>query len=166
MCFLWETGSFSLNFLFHKKHCSILNWVRLFFLKVLFLSFLSSSLSFDSKLKAGSQLAKEKHKVSRPTFINYTNQPLYSSFRNDSIGLKGQCHEIFDFRFFHESVSPKPLSIPIGCVKFFWKFTEIFAAQGASPCCRPTSRKWKKSSVRKVFIILFEHLWVVELTYR
>jgi hypothetical protein len=24
--------------------------------------------------------------------------------------LKGQCHEIFDFRFFHESVSPKPLS--------------------------------------------------------
>ncbi len=28
--------------------------------------------------------------------------------------LKGQCLEIFDFRFFHEPVSPKPLSIPIG----------------------------------------------------
>jgi hypothetical protein len=29
-----------------------------------------------------------------------------------SIGpLKGQCHEIFDFRFFYESVSPKPLSV-------------------------------------------------------
>jgi hypothetical protein len=28
--------------------------------------------------------------------------------------LKGQCHEIFDFRFFHVSVSPKPLSIPLG----------------------------------------------------
>jgi hypothetical protein len=28
--------------------------------------------------------------------------------------LKGQCHEIFDFRFFHESVSPKSLSIPKG----------------------------------------------------
>ncbi len=28
-------------------------------------------------------------------------------------GLKGQCHHIFDFRYFHESVSPKPLSIPI-----------------------------------------------------
>jgi hypothetical protein len=25
--------------------------------------------------------------------------------------LKGQCHEIFDFRFFHESVPTKPLSI-------------------------------------------------------
>jgi hypothetical protein len=22
--------------------------------------------------------------------------------------LKGQCHEIFDFEFFHESVSPRP----------------------------------------------------------
>ncbi len=33
--------------------------------------------------------------------------------------LKGQCHEIFDFRFFHESVSPKPLSIAIRTV---WNF--------------------------------------------
>ncbi len=32
----------------------------------------------------------------------------------DRTVLMGQCHEIFDFRFFHESVSPKPLSIPIG----------------------------------------------------
>ncbi len=28
--------------------------------------------------------------------------------------LKGQCHEIFDFRFFHELVSPKLLNIPLG----------------------------------------------------
>ncbi len=27
------------------------------------------------------------------------------------IGLKGQCHEIFDFWFSHESVSPKHLSV-------------------------------------------------------
>jgi hypothetical protein len=32
--------------------------------------------------------------------------------------LKGQCHEIFDFWFFHESVSPKPLIIPLG--PFVW----------------------------------------------
>jgi hypothetical protein len=32
--------------------------------------------------------------------------------------------------FFHESVSPKPLSIPLGP---FRKFAEIFAAQGAPP---------------------------------
>jgi hypothetical protein len=43
--------------------------------------------------------------------------------------LKGQCHKIFAFIFFHESVSPKPLSIQLGL--FFWKFAEIFAAQGA-----------------------------------
>ncbi len=44
--------------------------------------------------------------------------------------LKGQCHEIFDLWFFHESVSTKPLSIPY---KFFRKFSEIFADQGAPP---------------------------------
>jgi hypothetical protein len=27
--------------------------------------------------------------------------------------FKGQCHEIFHFRFFYDSVSPKPLSIPL-----------------------------------------------------
>jgi hypothetical protein len=35
--------------------------------------------------------------------------------------LKGQCHEISDFWFFHESVSPKPLSIPIGSFRIFSK---------------------------------------------
>ncbi len=36
-------------------------------------------------------------------------------------GLKGQCHEIFDFSFFHESVSPKLLSIPLGQFRIFSK---------------------------------------------
>ncbi len=45
--------------------------------------------------------------------------------------LKGQCHKIFDFRFFHESVSPKHLSIPLGPFRFLRKFAEIFVAQGA-----------------------------------
>jgi hypothetical protein len=36
--------------------------------------------------------------------------------------------------FFHESVSPKPLTIPVGpFLEFFRKFEEIFAAQGAPP---------------------------------
>ncbi len=47
--------------------------------------------------------------------------------------IKGQCHEIFCFWFFHESVSPKPLSIPFGPFQFFRKFVEIFAAQGLPP---------------------------------
>jgi hypothetical protein len=48
--------------------------------------------------------------------------------------LKGQCHEIFGYWFFfHESVSPQPLSIPIGPFRIFPKFSEIFAAESAPP---------------------------------
>jgi hypothetical protein len=38
--------------------------------------------------------------------------------------LKGQCHKIFRFWFFHESASPKPFRI-------FFKLAKIFADQGA-----------------------------------
>jgi hypothetical protein len=31
-----------------------------------------------------------------------------------NVVLRGQCREIFDFRFFHESVSPKAFEYPIG----------------------------------------------------
>jgi hypothetical protein len=52
--------------------------------------------------------------------------------------LKGQCHEIFEFRFFHDAVSSKALSIPLGLLR---KFTEIFAAQGAPPfSLKPVSK--------------------------
>jgi hypothetical protein len=41
-------------------------------------------------------------------------------------------NKIFNFRFFHESVSPKPLSIPLGQFQiFFRKFVDLFAAQGS-----------------------------------
>jgi hypothetical protein len=36
-------------------------------------------------------------------------------------GLKGQCHEIFCFWFFYESVSPQPQSIPLGPFRIFSK---------------------------------------------
>ncbi len=77
-------------------------------------------------------------------------------------GLKGQCHEIFDFWFFHESLSPKPLSTVYhkGRFEFFRKFAEIFTAQG------PPLVSTKKSSIIKVLISVFGHLWEVELTYR
>ncbi len=48
--------------------------------------------------------------------------------------LKGQCHEIFCFCFFHESIFPQPQSIPFRpFFEFFRKFAEIFASQGAPP---------------------------------
>ncbi len=34
---------------------------------------------------------------------------------------------------FHESVSPQPQSIPLRPFRIFWKFAEIFAAQGLPP---------------------------------
>jgi len=39
--------------------------------------------------------------------------------------------EFFLSGFFHGSVSPKSLIIPIGLFQIFRKFAEIFAAQGA-----------------------------------
>jgi hypothetical protein len=41
------------------------------------------------------------------------------------------------------------------------KFAEIFADQGAPPVANG-----KKSSILKVLIILFGHLWEVDLTYK
>jgi hypothetical protein len=68
--------------------------------------------------------------------------------------------------FFHESVSPKPLSISLGP---FQNFSKILRDTRSSRCTTgvvDTSGKWKKSSIIKVLIILFGHLWEVELTYR
>jgi hypothetical protein len=48
--------------------------------------------------------------------------------------LKGQCHEIFCFWFFHESISTQPQSIPLRPFRIFVrKFAEIFVIQGAPP---------------------------------
>jgi hypothetical protein len=69
--------------------------------------------------------------------------------------IKGQCHDIFNLIFFHESVSFKSLSIPLRSFQFFSKILEIFTAQGAPPVSFATCGQWKKSAIRKLFIILF-----------
>jgi hypothetical protein len=70
---------------------------------------------------------------------------------------------IFDFRFFHGSVSPKRLSIPLGCFEFF-KNSLRYSQLKVHHRCSWTGGKWKKSSIRKVRII-FLHLSVVELIF-
>jgi hypothetical protein len=50
-----------------------------------------------------------------------------------------------------------------GHFKFFQKLAEIFAAQFLPPV---SGGKWKKSSIRKFFMISFGHLWVVDLADR
>ncbi len=71
--------------------------------------------------------------------------------------LKGQCHEIFCFWFFLESVSPKPLIIPLGPFQIFSKIRGDIRRSKFATGVKPSSRK--------ILIILFGHLWVVELTY-
>jgi hypothetical protein len=73
--------------------------------------------------------------------------------------LKGQCHEIFDFCFFfHESVSPKPLSIPLGPFQIVLIICGDIHSSRCTTGVVDTGGKWKKSSITKVLIILFGHL--------
>jgi hypothetical protein len=60
--------------------------------------------------------------------------------------LKGQCHEIFDFCFFHESVSPQPLSIPIGPFRIFSKIRGGIRSSRCTTGVADTGGKWQKSS--------------------
>ncbi len=87
----------------------------------------------------------------------------YSAFV--SVDLKGQCHEIFDFCFFYESVSPKHLSIPVRPFQIFSKIRGDIRGSRFTTGVNDTGGKWKKSSSWKILIILFGHLWVVELPY-
>jgi hypothetical protein len=68
--------------------------------------------------------------------------------------------------FFHETVSSEPLSIPLGPFQIVWKIRgDIRGSMGITGAI-DTGSKWKKSLIRKVLIILFGHLLVVELTCR
>ncbi len=73
-----------------------------------------------------------------------------------------------DFRlmvFFHESVSPKHLSIPLRPFQIFLKIRGDILSSRCTTGVVDTGGKWKKSLIRKMLIILFVHLWVVELTF-
>jgi hypothetical protein len=59
---------------------------------------------------------------------------LITGATNFSDLLKGKCHEIIASVFsLHESVSPSPRVTHLDPFKFFLKFAEIFASQGAPP---------------------------------
>jgi hypothetical protein len=73
-----------------------------------------------------------------------------------------------DFRllfFYHESVSPKPLRIPIGPFRIFSKIRGDIRSSRCTTGVADTGGKWQKSSNWKILISLLGHLWVVELTY-
>jgi hypothetical protein len=92
-----------------------------------------------------------KSKIVWPSPLNSTPRGLSCREKyRITVVLKGQCHEIFDYWFFHESVSPKHLSTVyhFGHFEFFRKFPEIFAAHGVPPV------SLTPLAIRKIVIIL------------
>jgi hypothetical protein len=67
--------------------------------------------------------------------------------------------------FFLESVSPKPLIITLGLFRIFSKIRGDIRNSRFATGVVDTGGKWRKLSSRKILIILFGHLSVVELTY-
>ncbi len=59
-----------------------------------------------------------------------------------------------------------PLIIPLGLFQIFPKIGGDIRSSRCTTGVVDTGGKWKKSSIRKVFVISFGHLWVVELSYR
>jgi hypothetical protein len=68
--------------------------------------------------------------------------------------------------FLNGSVSPKPLIIQLGPFRIFSKIRGDIRSSRCTTGVVDTGGKWKITSIRKVFIISFGHLWVVELAYR
>ncbi len=68
--------------------------------------------------------------------------------------------------FFHLPVSLKPLSIPLELFQMFSKIRGDIHSSRCTTGVIDTGGEWKKSSKIIVFIILFGHLWEVELAYR
>jgi hypothetical protein len=55
--------------------------------------------------------------------------------------------------------------IPLGPFQIFSKIRGDIRSSRFATGVNDTGGKWKKPSSRKIIIILFGHLWVVELTY-
>jgi hypothetical protein len=72
---------------------------------------------------------------------------------------------LFASGFFLESVSPKPLIIAMGPFRIFSKIRGDIRSRMFATGVNDTDGKWKKPSSRKILIILFGHLWVLEFTY-
>jgi hypothetical protein len=80
--------------------------------------------------------------------------------------LKGTVSQDFRLLVFHESVSPKTLSIQLGPFRIFLKIWGDIRSSRCTTGVIDTGGKWEKSSVIKVLIVLFGHLFEVELTHR
>ncbi len=71
---------------------------------------------------------------------------------------------MFAFGIFHESVSPEPQSIPLRPFQIFSKILVGIRSSRFATGVVDTGGNWKKSSIKKIVLLLFGHLWVVEET--
>ena len=71
----------------------------------------------------------------------------YSDEQTSSAILKGQCHEIFCFWFFHESVSPQPQSVPLGPFRIFSKIRGDIRKSRCTTCVNDTGGKFATTPV-------------------
>ncbi len=81
------------------------------------------------------------------------------------VHLRDSVTRFFVSGFFLESVSPKPLITPLGPFRIFLKIRRDIRSSRFATGVYDTGGKWKQPLSRKFLIILFGHLWVVELTY-
>jgi hypothetical protein len=72
----------------------------------------------------------------------------------------------FDFRFSTWISFPQAPDYTIRDVHIFSKIREDIRKSRCTTGVNDTGGKWKKSSIRKVFIISIGHFWVAELEYR
>ncbi len=99
----------------------------MFFVRVLFLRAIRFSIvTILCRLLISTILQLNFQVFSICTFSSVFYEPIKVTFYRyslweASLPLKGQCHKIFCFRFFHESPSPKPLKITVGSLRIFSK---------------------------------------------
>jgi hypothetical protein len=66
---------------------------------------------------------------------------------------------------FMNQFPPSPRVFHKDRFEFFRKILGDIRSSRFATGVKDTGGKWKKSSIRKILIILFGHLWVVEETY-
>ncbi len=76
---------------------------------------------------------------------------------------KGPVPRDFRLQVFLWSVSPQPMSIPLGPFRIFSKIRVDIRRSRCTTGVVETGDKWRKSSTRKVLIIFLEHFCVIDI---
>ncbi len=115
------------------------------------------------------KVAKNKNKVELSANVILNDKTCFRSLFQTcvcTLYLEGQCYEISDFWLFSWNSFPQAPEYTVRAVSNFSKISGDICSSRCTTSDVDTGGKWKKSSIIKILIILFWHLWEVELTYR